>query len=161
MIVIEHGNNAASCAAEAGNKSSASGGKIIKEEVPAIQENGQTTTSPTIIVIEHGKNAASCAAEAGNKSSASGTKTVKKEVSAIRENSNAGKNESDKQAIQTKDSIVTVPCKIPNGKWEMITFDLAAVRERKTGLFDVTTEIQTSFLGRGSFATDVQSLTGK
>ena len=70
-------------------------------------------------------------------------------------------SESDKQTMQKKDSIVTVPCKIPNGKWEMITFDLAAVRERKTGVFDVPTDIQTSFVGRGTFVTDVQSLTGK
>jgi len=196
----DNGGNAASRAANAGDKSivdkRASGRQTIKEEDVVICENS-TMKEEDVVIIEVDKSASLKepirAAEPGNTRSggkrasdkrtvkkepiraaepgnrirggkrASDKRTVKKEVlkKEVVDNSKVGKSERDKQTSQTKDSIDTVPCKIPNGKWEMITFDLAAVRERKTGLFDVTTEIQTSFLGRGSFATDVQSLTGK
>ena len=60
---------------------------------------------------------------------------------------------------QTKS--VSVPCKMPNGKWEVISFNVGDVRKVKTELFEVQLHIQTSFMGRGTYNTDTHTLTGK
>ena len=68
----------------------------------------------------------------------------------------AGDNCEDESATsfgsgsEEDDEFVRIPCQIPNGKWEMITFNLAEVKQLTTNAwFEVFVTVKTSFFGNG------------
>ncbi len=73
--------------------------------------------------------------------------------------SGSGPNHNDSKPEMP--AMVTVPCKVKNGKWEYITFNYNELATEKTCWFDVHLRVQTSFVLHGQFAGDILRLSSK
>ena len=58
-------------------------------------------------------------------------------------------------------TMVTVPCKVKNGKWDTITFNYNELATEETCWFDVHLRVQTSFVLHGQFAGDILRLSSE